>query len=135
VHWIYFPDRERRFYRVGFYDNIFDQGRMSLYVEIGFPADASLSIASEQARVLDDLRRESIVSHQRLVSSHSVVLDPPYVHLTAERAKEVARVLPILHARGIYPLGRYGSWTYCSIEDNMLESREIATTLMGRPPS
>jgi protoporphyrinogen oxidase len=36
-HWIYYPDRERVFYRIGFYDNIFDTDRMSLYVEIGFP--------------------------------------------------------------------------------------------------
>src|SRR5687767_2231755 len=39
VHWIYYPDRERAFYRVGFYDNIFEQERMSLYVEVGFPRD------------------------------------------------------------------------------------------------
>ena len=38
VHWIYYPDRERSFYRVGFYDNIFDSDRMSLYVELGYPA-------------------------------------------------------------------------------------------------
>ena len=37
VHWSYFPDRALPFYRVGFYDNIFDEQRMSLYVEIGLP--------------------------------------------------------------------------------------------------
>jgi protoporphyrinogen oxidase len=131
VHWIYFPDRERRFYRVGFYDNIHDQDRMSLYVEIGAPADARLSEADELDRVLADLRRESIVSDQRLTSSHSVVLDPAYVHLTPAGRKEVARVMPILQTAGVLSVGRYGSWTYCSIEDNMLESLEIATTLTG----
>ena len=34
-HWVYIPDRSLRFYRVGFYDNIFDDERMSLYVEVG----------------------------------------------------------------------------------------------------
>jgi len=23
-------------------------------------------------------------------------------------------------------IGRYGSWTYCSIEDNILEAKEVA---------
>ncbi len=38
VHWIYYPDRELSFYRVGFYDNIFEGDRLSVYVEIGLPA-------------------------------------------------------------------------------------------------
>ena len=31
--------------------------------------------------------------------------------------------------RGIHSIGRYGSWTYCSIEDNMLEARALAEKL------
>jgi protoporphyrinogen oxidase len=37
----YYPDRDTSFYRVGWYDNIFDTDRLSLYVEIGFPKDAA----------------------------------------------------------------------------------------------
>src|SRR5277367_974095 len=33
VHWAYYPSRETSFYRVGWYDNIFDTDRLSLYVE------------------------------------------------------------------------------------------------------
>lgn len=29
----------------------------------------------------------------------------------------------------IYSIGRYGSWTYCSKEDNILEARELAEKL------
>ena len=43
VHWIYYPQRDISFYRVGFYDNIFSSDRMSLYVEVGLPWDAELS--------------------------------------------------------------------------------------------
>ena len=35
-NWIYFPDRELVFYRVGFYDNIIGLEKTSLYVEICF---------------------------------------------------------------------------------------------------
>ncbi len=132
VHWTYFPDRSLPFYRVGWYDNILGAPRMSLYVEIGAAADAVLDVDAERQRVLDGLRREQIVTDQQLVAWHSVVLDPAYVHITRRSNAEVARLVPELAAAGIHPVGRYGRWTYCSIEDNMIETRALATTLSRR---
>ena len=34
-----------------------------------------------------------------------------------------------LAAHGVHSVGRYGGWTYCSIEDNMLETRALAERL------
>lgn len=129
IHWIYFPQRELSFYRVGFYDNIFDTPRMSLYVEIGYPSHVQLDEPAIQAvkeRVLSDLRRVDILAEQRLVADHHVVLDPAYVHITRASIADVARQKAVLQTRGVYSAGRYGSWTYCSIEDNILEARELA---------
>jgi protoporphyrinogen oxidase len=130
IHWVYYPQRDVCFYRVGFYDNIFDTDRMSLYVELGYPSDARLDAASIDAtrdRVLADLRKVGMLDGQRLVASHSVVLDPAYVHITDASVAEVARHKDLLAARGVYSAGRYGSWTYCSIEDNIVEARALAT--------
>lgn len=129
VHWMYFPQRDLRFYRVGFYDNILGDPRMSLYVEVGAASEASFDIESERERVLADLRRAQIVTDQALLSWHHVVLDPAYVHITQRSIAEHKRLLQILHARGVYPVGRYGGWTYCSIEDNIVETRALAETL------
>ena len=126
VHWIYFPERDYRFYRVGFYDNILGTDRMSLYVEIGLAADAEVDVEAERARVLDDLRRTGIVADHELVSHHSVVLDPAYVHITEASRRAHAELSAVLHKRGVFPVGRYGGWTYCSIEDNILEARQLA---------
>ncbi len=128
-HWMYVPSRERCFYRVGFYDNIMDGDRMSLYVEIGASKDAELDADAMRERVLADLRAEGIVSGHELVASHSVVLDPAYVHITRASMAEKQRLMGILNAAGVYPAGRYGGWTYCSIEDNMVEARELANML------
>lgn len=129
VHWVYFPDRDLCFYRVGFYDNIWDTPRMSLYVEIGYPSDTPLppaEVQAQQARVLWDLRRTGIVTEQRLVASHSVVLDPAYVHITGASLADVAEKKALLALRGVHSIGRYGSWTYCSIEDNIVEAQALA---------
>jgi hypothetical protein len=76
--------------------------------------------------VLADLARVGLITGQRLVAEHSVVLDPAYVHITRESLAEVARHKQLLATRGVYSAGRYGSWTYCSIEDNIVEARELA---------
>jgi hypothetical protein len=99
---------------------------MSLYVEIGAAADAELDVELMKARVLADLEKEGVVQGQTLVAEHSVVLDPAYVHITRASMAEHARVRRTLEAAGVYSVGRYGGWTYCSIEDNLVETRELA---------
>jgi protoporphyrinogen oxidase len=132
VHWIYYPERSIRFYRVGFYDNIVPSERMSLYVEIGAAKDEVLDPGAELERVLEDLRRIGIVRNHRLISWHTVILDPAYVHINGRSTAEVARLRALLEGHHVYTVGRYGSWTYCSIEDNIIETRALAGTLGPR---
>ena len=129
VHWMYFPDRALSFYRVGFYDNIFDSDRMSLYVEIGLRHDEQPDVAAMRERVLADLARENIVDGHQLVAHHDVILDPAYVHITKDSLRDTARYKAELAADDIHTVGRYGGWTYCSIEDNLVETRELASEL------
>lgn len=129
VHWIYYPDRARAFYRIGFYDNILNTDRMSLYVEIGYPAHAPVDAESMLRRTLEDLRAEGVIQDHKLVASHSIVLDPAYVHITKGSMREHERLMPILKSHGVHSIGRYGAWTYCSIEDNIVEARALAAEL------
>ncbi len=128
VHWGYYPDRETVFYRVGWYDNILDTDRLSLYVEVGFPKDAPVDVPRMRERVLADLKREGVVTGQRLVAEHSVVLDPAYVHVTRQSLSEHTRLAGLLARSGVWSLGRYGGWTYCAIEDNIVEARALVSS-------
>jgi len=129
THWMYFPDPADVFYRVGWYDNIMGGDRMSLYVEVGAPSRSKFDVDALRERVLADLRRQGIVTTQRFVSHHHVVLDPAYVHITKASVVETARLRGLLARRDVHSVGRYGGWTYCSIEDNLLETRELAGTI------
>lgn len=129
AHWVYFPDRALSFYRIGFYDNIFDHPRMSLYVELGYPSDARVDVDAARASVLEGLTREGIITSQKLIAEHSVLMNPAYVHITRESIAEVARLKKTLSERGVHSIGRYGGWTYCSIEDNIIEARQLTTGL------
>jgi protoporphyrinogen oxidase len=126
IHWMYIPETDYRFYRVGFYSNIFDTERLSLYVEIGFPSDAEIDIDSERGKVLKDLKKAGIIDDHEVASEHNVILDPAYVHITNESTDYVNETRDALATRGVHPIGRYGGWTYCSIEDNMIEARDLA---------
>jgi protoporphyrinogen oxidase len=125
VHWVYYPARDRVFYRLGFYDNIFDSNRLSLYVELGFPRDGEIDVPAMQARVLADLKSEGVIGEHQLVAQHSVIMDPAYVHITARSIAEHERIAADLRRRDVHSIGRYGGWTYCSIEDNIVEARAL----------
>ena len=131
VHWVYYPSRSTAFYRVGWYDNIFDADRLSLYVEVGFPSGAPVDVEAARERVLLDLKREGVVTSQRLVAEHSVVMDPAYVHVTRGSLAEHKRLTAVLAERGVHSIGRYGGWTYCSIEDNIVEARALVASWAG----
>jgi protoporphyrinogen oxidase len=102
---------------------------MSLYVEVGLPWDADLSDderGAMKARVLADLQACGVLTNQALVASHDVLLDPAYVHITTQSNAEAAAKRVLLAAQDVHSIGRYGAWTYCSIEDNIVEARALA---------
>jgi len=85
-----------------------------------------VDVAATRERVLADLKVAGLISDHRLVAEHSVVMDPAYVHITKRSLAEHARLAGELRLQGVYPVGRYGGWTYCSIEDNIVEARALA---------
>jgi hypothetical protein len=88
-----------------------------------------VDVPAERQRVLTDLAREGLIDGHQLVAEHSVVMDPAYVHITGASIAEHRRLETDLRAREVYSIGRYGGWTYCSIEDNIVEARALATLL------
>ena len=66
---MYFPQRDLRFYRVSFYDNIFDADRMSLYVEIGAKDGEELDVEKEKQHVLAGLKETDIITDHTAAQS------------------------------------------------------------------
>ena len=128
--WLYIPESRYLFYRVGFYDNIIGQDRMSLYVEIGFGKDQPVGdIDDLLQRTLDDLHTAGIVTDQHLVAEHHVLMDPAYAHITKRSEADKDEKMKLLAHSDIYSIGRYGAWKYCSLEDNMHDAFTLADQL------
>lgn len=132
-HWMYFPEKEISFYRVGFYDNIFGDSRLSMYVEIGLSKYQNRPKEEVTLKaILNDLKKTGIIdnSHE-LLSYKSILMDPAYVHVSGEGEEAKRHAKSWLEERDIYSIGRYGDWKYCSIEDNMIEAIELQKKLQG----
>ena len=127
-NWIYFPGNEI-FYRVGFYSNIFNTDKMSLYVEIGMDKHQEVVEETLLKKVLEDLEESGVIVGQKLVDYQMIVMNPAYVHITKESKEIYNSWNKKNNPDGLFSIGRYGSWTYCSIEDNILQSKELSQRL------
>ncbi len=128
THWRYFPGNEI-FYRIGFYNNILGTDKLSLYVEIGAKSNEILDKKLLLNQVLKDLSKANIITDHNLVDHQFIVMDPAYVHITKDSEKIVKTFCNNFNKKGIYSIGRYGSWTYCSIEDNIIQAKELINKL------
>lgn len=125
-HWIYFPSKDLRFYRVGFYNNILNDDKLSIYVELGFGKDENIDVEKEFKTVLNDLKKVGIFDEQNEVDAYNhIIMNPAYVHINSNTNKKIEEVLKELNEESIYTLGRYGKWTYNSMEDSMLWAKEL----------
>ena len=129
-HWLYVPSKACNFYRCGFYDNILDTDKLSMYIEIGYNKDDSISqdeIDKQLELTLNNLNKIGIISDDMKLESYStIVMDPAYVHINTDTNKILDVVKSELNSNDIYTIGRYGAWIYNSMEDSMLKAKELA---------
>lgn len=125
-HWIYFPDKSLNFYRIGFYDNILNKDKLNVYVEIGYAKEQTINVEEQLELTLEGMKRVGIIDDAiKLVDKSVVIMDPAYVHISEEVEKELNEVKAELASRQIHTTGRYGKWTYCSMEDCMVWAKEL----------
>lgn len=126
-HWIYIPDKKVNYYRIGFYDNILDSDKLSMYIEIGYDKNATIDIKEQLDLTLMNLKKHGIIDDSTKLEEYvSIIMDPAYVHINGETDKKIAELKQNLSKENIYTIGRYGAWTYCSMEDCMLEAKKIS---------
>jgi len=131
-HWVYVPDRNIPFYRVGVYSNISEgtcsSGRTALYAEVGMPVAQlrHVDFIALQTNVISALEELGWIEREKI---ESVTLNPlhcAYVHHTPEAEPLVGKLIMRLNHAGIFPFGRYGSWDYTSMEDSIHDGLSVA---------
>lgn len=129
LDWIYIPDKKINFYRVGFYNNILGMEELSIYVEIGYGKEDKIDVEQAKKDTLMNLRMMGIIKEHILVDYEPVLMSPAYVHISPKSNALKEEICKELKEKNIYSIGRYGGWTYCSMEDCFLEAYALAKEL------
>ena len=133
-HWLYFPDVELPFYRVGFPSNhgrLAPDGCHTVSVEVSLDPTGS------------DVNREAETAERALVSAglldpdrvrvrQLTVVDPAYVVFDHPRREAVATLRRFLGERNVLLSGRWAEWKYSAMEDAVLDGMTVARRLSGQ---
>ncbi len=129
-HWVYVPEPRFPFYRVGAYSAfsaaLAPEGCGSLYVEL---AERDVTFDQAWPSTVAGLVEMGVVAPEDVRFARLRRLDPAYVLFDAARDEATARLLAHLAERGVDSIGRYGKWTYASMEDALLDGRDAAARL------
>jgi protoporphyrinogen oxidase len=137
-HWVYVPEAKYPFYRVGVYTrfspDLAPEGKSSLYVELADRSEPDLDALWPS--VLSGLTAMGVVKSAadvRFVRLRR--LECAYVVFDHAYYPALSVIEPFLAEQRIVSTGRYGAWTYSSLEDALKMGRtgaeralELSTT-------
>lgn len=130
MHWLYAPESKYSFYRLTFpsnsSDNMTPHGMSSVMAEITIPKGASLSSDDFVRSTLAGMRDMRLIGDEGsnpVETMHVEYIAPAYVIFDLYRSKTVPQYLEGLSKMGVWSTGRYGSWGYTSVSENIAQGR------------
>ena len=127
--WIYCPDRQDPFYRVGMYSSFAasnaPKGCYSLYVEL-----PGLKTVPER-KIWQALVKKGLVgADDKKLFSFWQKIPSAYAVYDKKRTQTVQTVLKKLQQKKCFSIGRYGRWEYAFMETALLQGKETAQKLL-----
>ena len=130
-HWVYFPEERFIFFRVGFPKNfspeLSPKKTSSLYVEVSYSKERPIDKNTIVERTIKGLISARIIkSSNKILVKDINQIKYGYIIYDRARTEAVNRVSSFLEKNQIFSIGRYGSWSYKSMEDCLLDGKKIA---------
>lgn len=133
-HWIYFPEEDYIFYRIGFASNfsrtMAPKGCSSIYTEISYSNEMPLKYGTPRdikRKVYNDLLKSKILKvDDKIVCSHIITIKPAYVIYDKNWKSVRCYLFNYLKGRGVISIGRYGAWEYSAMEDAILQGKSAS---------
>lgn len=133
-HWIYFPEKEFPFYRVGFYhqfskDNA-PPNSSSLYVEFSRNSKENVDLKLLEKQAIRSLRACGILAAKnRILVKLWVPIPCAYVVYDFNRGPALKTIFRFLGEKSISSIGRYGAWKYSFMEEAIIDGKSTAEAL------
>jgi len=123
-HWLYLPEKDFSFYRVGYYPG---RQAVSVYLEKTVAFAGPIDESSVCREMTSTLLRTGMVSRPGEILFHDLKKIPvSYVVFDRNWPRLVPAILSYLRRLDIYSIGRYGSWNYSSMADDIQSAMETA---------
>jgi protoporphyrinogen oxidase len=135
-HWIYFPEKDFVFYRVGFFSSfsssLAPEGKSSLYAEVSYSPRKPIDRENIIRDIIDDLIKAKILSnYEEIVTQCFNDFKYGYILYDRNYSDSRRKVLDFLTQHHILSIGRYGRWKYMSMEGSILDGKATAGRLAG----
>ncbi len=133
-HWIYFPEKEYPFYRVGFPMNfsksLAPEGCSSMYVEVSHRDGRDIPKERLINDAVNGLIKAGILRKDDEIAVKDVIdIKYAYTIYDFHRQKAVPIIQKYLEEKGIFSIGRYGAWEHTSMEDVIYQGKVTAQRL------
>jgi protoporphyrinogen oxidase len=127
-HWIYVPEPEYTFHRIGLYSNFMDPAPQNnaLYLELTVPGPKSdpdtPEINSMLERAASEFKGMPLFkgSEHRIELMEPFLIEHGYVIYDQHRKNRLPEIIDYLSDHDIEPVGRYGRWEYSTMEAAIL---------------
>lgn len=135
-HWIYFPEKKFSFYRIGFWHNFTPastpENCSALYGEFSYLP------GTKTTKQLQAMTKKAIVQTQELFNfgtrdiclTKILHLNHAYVVYDQWREKNLPIILNDLERESLYSIGRFGAWKYSSMQDAILDGKQVAHAIL-----
>jgi protoporphyrinogen oxidase len=133
-HWVYFPAEDLCFFRAGFYHNfsssLTPQDKASLYTEVAYSKERPIDKNNIGQLIKRDLKKVGLLGENDFICAQDIN-DIQYGYPIYDEYYAPARgaIIRYLAKNGVFACGRYGSWSYFSMEDTILNARSVAGAL------
>lgn len=136
-HWIYFPESQYPFYRMGFPFNcaasMAPAGHSSLYGEFSHIGKPPSWVNDTLKASLDATKKLFKLSDAEIVTQKIIPISHAYVLYDFWRERNLPGLHQRLEEQRVYSIGRYGEWKYSSMQEAVLDGKKIAERLTVMP--
>jgi protoporphyrinogen oxidase len=136
-HWVYYPEEQYPFYRIGFPHNFSTEmtplNCSSLYGEFSHLKKPQKWVKETTLHAIAQVKKLYALTDQEIDTECIIPLSHGYVIYDQWRERNLPIILERLAQEQIYSIGRYGAWKYSSMQEAVLDGKAIAELLVTQP--
>ena len=134
-HWLYFPQEDifqfRNSFPMNFSEKTTPQGMNSICAEYSYIGEKKFSDEEIINKTIDDLIKIGIIKNKEEIIFKDICNKKyGYVIFDFNRTENLKLIQNYLRENKIYPIGRYGVWEHSSMDEVIIQAKEIVPQLI-----